>query len=136
MWDRHRAETPRTIRNVHEVAERLVRESGLSSAVRFIEGNSSDVLPRLIREGARYDIALVDGAHDYPTVLSDVIAVDRMLEVGGFLVLDDIGARIAERTGTAGGPNRVLASLFASGRYAIQPLSANVALCRKDTSCG
>jgi len=130
-WDRHRAAEPRTIENVHEVAERLVAASGLEGQVRFRVGDSNTLLPRLIREGRRYELALVDGAHDFPSVLLDVLAVDNLLVPGGFLVLDDVGRTLATREGNLGGPNRLLAALLASGRYEVLPLSANAALCRK-----
>jgi len=45
-----------------------------------------------------------------------------------------VGRRIAGREGNDGGPNRLLESLMAGGRYAILPLSANVALCRKEAA--
>ncbi len=130
-WDRHRASEPQTIENVHEVAERLLAESGLAAQVRLLAGDSNAVLPNLIREGRRYELALVDGAHDFPSVLLDVIAVDNLLVPGGYLVLDDVGRTLATREGNLGGPNRLLAALFASGRYEVLPLSANAALCRK-----
>jgi predicted O-methyltransferase YrrM len=130
-WDRHRAAEPQVIENVHEVAERLVAESGLGEHVRFIAGDSNTVLPCLIREGRRFALALVDGAHDYPRVLLDVLSIDNLLAPGGYLILDDVDARMAARENNAGGPNRVLASLFASGRYDVLPLSGYAALCRK-----
>lgn len=131
QWDRHRVAEPQPIENVHEVAERLVRESGLSESVRFIVGDSNAVLPRLVREGRSYELALVDGAHDFPSVLLDVLSVDNLLEPGGYLVLDDISRTMASRESNAGGPNRVLATLFACGRYEVLPLTADAAICRK-----
>ncbi|MDX1711205.1 MAG: class I SAM-dependent methyltransferase [Rhodovibrionaceae bacterium] len=134
LWDRHRSAAPREIRNIHEVAERLAEEAGLARRITFLVGDSNERLPELVREGRRYGLVLVDGAHDFPSVLLDVIAADWLLEPGGYLVLDDVGRRIAGRQGTEGGPNRVLESLLASGRFEILPLSANVALCRKEAA--
>lgn len=132
LWDRHRDPEPKPIRNVHEVAERLVRESGFAEVVDFVPGHSNDVLPRLIRDGRSYDLALVDGAHAFPTVLLDVVGVDAVLPVGGYLVLDDVHAEMAERGRNAGGPNRALEVLAASGRYAVVPLSRHTVICRKE----
>lgn len=53
-WGRHRSETPQTIRNVHEVAERLVADSGLTAQVRCRLGGSNALLLELIRQGARW----------------------------------------------------------------------------------
>jgi predicted O-methyltransferase YrrM len=130
-WDKYRSAEPKDIENVHEVAERHVRESGLAEHVRFLAGDSNKVLPHLIQTEDGYDLALIDGAHDFPSVLLDVIAVDNLLAPGGYLMLDDLSRRLATRGGNEGGPNRLLATLFASGRYDILPLSDNVALCRK-----
>lgn len=131
-WDRHRDPEPQPIRRVHEAAERLVAESGLSHVVDFIVGHSNDVLPELIGAGQRYELALVDGAHAFPTVLLDVVGVDTLLLPGGYLVLDDVHPEMAERGRNAGGPNRVLGLLLAGGRYSIVPLSRHTAICRKE----
>jgi predicted O-methyltransferase YrrM len=131
LWDRHDPAGGTPIRNVHEVALRLVAESGLDPQVEFLVGHSNDVLPELARAGRRFGLAVVDGAHDLPTVLLDVLAVDWMLEDGGFLFLDDVSSEIARRNRNEGGPNRLLESLFASGRYEILPLTRHAAVCRK-----
>ena len=85
------------IENVHQVAERLVAESGLTARVRFIVGDSNQELTRLIRSGEQYDIALIDGSHNYAVALLDFISVDRMLRPGGFVFLDDTGASQAQK---------------------------------------
>jgi predicted O-methyltransferase YrrM len=131
LWDRHSPAGGKPIRNVHEVAERLVAESGFDAFVEFRVGHSNDVLPEMVRAGQRFGLAVVDGAHDFPTVLLDVLSVDWMLDPGGFLVLDDVGSDLARRGRSEGGPNRLLESLFAAGRYEILPLTRHAAVCRK-----
>jgi hypothetical protein len=115
------------IQNAYLVAEMFVREAKLSN-VTFLEGRSYDVLP--IRQ-RRYDFAHIDGDHNYHAVVLDFILVDSMLDVGGMVVLDDVGKRVANRADTAGGPNRLLPHIFASGRYSIEIISNNQALCTK-----
>jgi hypothetical protein len=115
------------IRNAYLVAEMFVREAELSN-VTFLEGRSHDLLPTRRR---CYDFALIDGDHNYHSVVLDFILVDSMLDVGGLVVLDDVGKRIANRADTAGGPNRLLPHIFASGRYNIEIISGNQALCTK-----
>lgn len=115
------------IRNAHLVAETFIREAGLEN-VTFLKGRSYDVLPTRPR---RYDFAYIDGDHNYHTVVLDFILVDSMLDIGGLIVLDDIGKQIATREYALGGPNRLLPHIFASGRYRIEVVSSNQALCTK-----
>jgi len=120
--------------DVHEVAERLVNESGFSDTVRFIPGNSNVELIKLIEAGKSYDFALIDGGHVYSVAMLDFIFVDRLLEPGGLIALDDIGSSMARKEGLDGGPNRLLPMIFSSNRYDIIPLTSNIVLCEKRIS--
>ena len=119
------------IEDIHEVAERLVGEAGLDDRVVFHAGDSNAVLPKLIEAGGKYDFALIDGGHRFDSALLDFIAVDRILDVGGFIGIDDVGASVSSKDGLAGGPNRMLAVVFATSRYRVDLWSANVAVCKK-----
>jgi glycosyltransferase involved in cell wall biosynthesis/predicted O-methyltransferase YrrM len=119
------------IEDIHEVAEGLVAEAGLDDRVTFHEGDSNGVLARLIEAGRKYGFALIDGSHRFEIALLDFIGVDRMLEVGGYLAMDDVGANVSSKEGLSGGPNRVLNSVLATNRYEIELWSANVAVCKK-----
>jgi glycosyltransferase involved in cell wall biosynthesis/predicted O-methyltransferase YrrM len=119
------------IEDIHEVAERLVAEAGLGDRVTFHEGDSNGVLARLIEAGRKYGFALIDGSHRFEVALLDFIGVDRMLDVGGYLAMDDVGANVSSKEGLSGGPSRVLNSVLATDRYAVELWSANVAVCKK-----
>lgn len=119
------------IEDIHEVAERLVGEMGLTDLVTFHIGDSNQVLAQLITDGRRYDFALIDGSHKFEVALLDFIGVDRMLDVGGYVAMDDVGGSVSSKEGLAGGPNRVLATVLATNRYEIDLWSANVAVCKK-----
>jgi cephalosporin hydroxylase len=119
------------IEDIHEVAEHLVAEAGLAEMVAFHHGHSNDILARMIQEQRRFDFALVDGSHVFAVALLDFLAVDRLLIDGGFLALDDVGANVSGKEGLGGGPNRLLESVFACGRYEITPWSRNVVVCKK-----
>lgn len=119
------------IEDVHEVAERLIAEAGLGDRVSFHVGNSNAILPQMIEAGSRYDFVLIDGSHKFEVALLDFIGADRMLETPGFVALDDIGANVSAKGGLGGGPNRVLSTVFATGRYEVELWSANVAVCKK-----
>jgi predicted O-methyltransferase YrrM len=119
------------ITDIHEVAERLISEAGLSDVVEFIAGNSNDVLPALAKTGKKFDFILIDGSHDYPVALLDFINADRLVKPGGIIAMDDVGAGTARRENFNGGPNRILPMIFSSGRYEIEMLNANIALCHR-----
>ena len=119
------------IEEIHEVAERLVGDAGLADRVEFHAGDSNQTLARFMAEERRYDFALIDGSHKFEVALLDFIAVDRMLDVGGYVAMDDVGANVSSKEGLAGGPNRVLATVFTTNRYRIDLWSANVAVCQK-----
>jgi predicted O-methyltransferase YrrM len=119
------------IEDIHEVAERLVEQAGLDGRVTFRVGNSNEVLPRLIEAGVEYDFALIDGSHRFEVALLDFISVDRILMVDGYVAIDDVGVNVSAKEGLSGGPNRLLDTIFTSGRYQVEPWSANVAVCKK-----
>ncbi len=67
-----------------------VRRAGLDHRFEFLEDTSDRALPRLAAEGRRIDFAFIDGLHLFDYALVDFFYVDKMLEVGGFLAMDDL----------------------------------------------
>jgi predicted O-methyltransferase YrrM len=57
--------------------------------LRFIEAPSEVALPRLMQEGATFDLALIDGWHTADQTMLDFYYVDRMMPPGGIVVIDD-----------------------------------------------
>lgn len=51
---------------------------------------SHRALPRLEAEGIKVDFAFIDGWHTFDHTLVDCFYVDKLLRVGGMLVLDDV----------------------------------------------
>jgi hypothetical protein len=49
------------------------------------------VLPRLAAAGARIQFAFIDGWHTFHHTLVDFFFVDRMLNVGEIVIIDDVG---------------------------------------------
>jgi predicted O-methyltransferase YrrM len=61
---------------------------------------SEFALPRLLQENRRFDFVLIDGYHTFDQTMIDFYFVDRLLEVGGVCLLDDLqlpGVRQAAR---------------------------------------
>jgi predicted O-methyltransferase YrrM len=63
--------------------------AGVAGRVRLIEERSDAALPRLVADGLSLDLALIDGMHLFDYTLVDFFHVDRMLRVGGAVVLHD-----------------------------------------------
>lgn len=68
-----------------------IEAAGLGGRVEFHERPSQAVLPELWQAGRRFQVAFVDGWHTFDHALVDCFYADLMLEVGGYLVLDDVG---------------------------------------------
>lgn len=73
-------------RRIEEYARGLSIDTG---SLRFAEGSSLDVLPALPEE-EKFDVAFIDGMHSFPAPVVDFHYVDRVLRVGGLLLLDDV----------------------------------------------
>lgn len=56
----------------------------------LIEGLSEIELPRLLSEGKKYDFCFIDGNHTFDHTLIDFFYLNRMLNVGGIMVFDDV----------------------------------------------
>ncbi len=57
----------------------------------FIEDLSELVLPRLLAEGKKFDFAFIDGMHTFDHTLIDFFYLNRMMNIGGIIVIDDTG---------------------------------------------
>ena len=58
---------------------------------KLIEKPSELALPELLAKGEKFDFAFIDGWHTFDHTLIDFFYVNRMLEVGGTIVIDDVG---------------------------------------------
>lgn len=66
-----------------------LRQAGYGSMVDFIELPSYQALPQMERSGQKIDFAFIDGWHTFDYSLIDFFYIDKMLRVGGVVVLDD-----------------------------------------------
>jgi|688.fasta_scaffold48031_2 predicted O-methyltransferase YrrM len=67
----------------------LCERAGVISLVELVEEPSELALPRLAAEGARFDLAFVDGLHLFDHILIDFFYFDRMLDEEGIVVFHD-----------------------------------------------
>jgi predicted O-methyltransferase YrrM len=68
-----------------------VQRAGFDHHYIFHEEPSQFVLPRLAAAGTRIQFAFIDGWHTFDHTLVDFFFIDKMLDVGGIIVIDDVG---------------------------------------------
>jgi hypothetical protein len=57
----------------------------------LVERPSEFALPLLLEQGMRVDFAFIDGWHTFDHTLLDFFYLQRMLNVGGIILIDDVG---------------------------------------------
>ena len=71
------------------VGLQILEEAGVRDLVEFYAEESQIVLPRLLADGRRFDLALLDGNHRFEGVFLDLIYSGRLLKEGGIVFVDD-----------------------------------------------
>ena len=66
-----------------------LKKSGFGDFVEFIDKPSQVALPELEQRKVKVDFAFIDGWHTFDHTLVDFFFVDRILRVGGIMILDD-----------------------------------------------
>jgi predicted O-methyltransferase YrrM len=74
----------------HGIAMATVEDLSFQQRVRLVEDMSASALPRMFDQGVRADYVYIDGQHTFDAVLGDFCASDRLLNVGGLIILDDL----------------------------------------------
>ena len=64
--------------------------------VRLCRGNSLEVLPMLAKQGAKFDVVLIDGDHNYHTVAKELECLDSLVGERCLVVIDDYHGRWSE----------------------------------------
>lgn len=62
-----------------------------------IEGNSLEVLPRMVDQGMKYDVVLLDGDHNYHTVAEEMKMIESLTYPGSLVICDDYDGRWANK---------------------------------------
>lgn len=88
---RHIAIDPHQTSGWHGIGMANVREAGFERFVELYEEGSEFALPRLLAEKVEVQVAIIDGWHTFDHALLDFFYINRMLPVGGVVILDDVG---------------------------------------------
>lgn len=67
-----------------------VERAGFNDFFRFYESTADDILPLLLRQGEQFDFVFIDGGHLFDYTLLEFFYADKMIPVGGLVMLDDL----------------------------------------------
>ena len=65
--------------------------------VYYLEKNSLEFLPEMVERKAKFDVILLDGDHNYHTVLNEMKYLEPLLHEHSIVVIDDYNGRWSER---------------------------------------
>lgn len=63
----------------------------------LVQGNSIEVLPKLVEQNLSFDVLLLDGDHNYYTVSKELASLDALVRPGGIVIIDDYDGRWSDR---------------------------------------
>jgi predicted O-methyltransferase YrrM len=67
----------------------VLDEAGVAGMVEHHSEESQTTLPRMVSEGRRFDLAVIDGNHRFDAVFVDLYYLGRLLRPGGIVFVDD-----------------------------------------------
>jgi predicted O-methyltransferase YrrM len=67
-----------------------VRRAGYERFVELMEAPSEIALPKLLEQDTRIQSAIIDGMHTFDHALVDFFYINKMMDVGGAVILDDV----------------------------------------------
>jgi predicted O-methyltransferase YrrM len=88
----HTAIDPFQFRDFEGRGVENVRRAGFNF-FELVERPSEIALPDLLSRGMSYELAFIDGLHTADQTLLDFYYLDRMIPVGGIIVIDDVNGR-------------------------------------------
>ncbi|MEA5550656.1 class I SAM-dependent methyltransferase [Anabaena cylindrica UHCC 0172] len=86
---RHIIIDPYQLRDWQNIGLNNLKKAGYEAIIEFHDQPSHIVLPLLESQGVKIDFAFIDGMHTFDHTLVDFFNVDRLLNVGGILAIDD-----------------------------------------------
>jgi predicted O-methyltransferase YrrM len=93
----HVAIDPHQARRFADVGLQVLDEAGVARMVAYHADESQVVLPRLLAEGRRFDLAFVDGRHIFEAVFVDLYYLGRIVRPGGVVFVDDYQIPVVAR---------------------------------------
>lgn len=72
------------------VAQKVLKEAGLSSQATFLDGYSVDVLAGMIASERTFDVIMLDTENDAQLVLHEYLVAKRLCTPGTLIIFDDV----------------------------------------------
>jgi predicted O-methyltransferase YrrM len=63
----------------------------------LIQGNSLDVLPKLVAQGMKFDLVLLDGDHNFHTVQQELLHLEDLCHPHSLVIIDDYEGRWSDK---------------------------------------
>jgi hypothetical protein len=63
----------------------------------LIENNSLEIMPKMIEQGLKFDLLLIDGDHNYHTVVKEMEHVEALTHPHSVVIIDDYFGRWAKK---------------------------------------
>ena len=86
---KHVAMDPVQLVSYNNLGLENVKRCGFGESLEFYNESSEFVLPQLMEDGRKFDFIYIDGDHKFDYALIDFTFSDPILEVNGFILLDD-----------------------------------------------
>ena len=82
----------------NNMGKKLIENAGLGKYHTIIEDKSYNAMPELLKkEAGTFDFIFIDGWHTFDYTLIDFFYADKLLKIGGFIVIDDALHRGVEK---------------------------------------
>lgn len=65
--------------------------------VQLVQGNSLEVIPKLVEGNSKFDVVLIDGDHNYYTVSRELQHLEALCHPHTLVIIDDYNGRWSER---------------------------------------
>jgi hypothetical protein len=73
----------------HGIGLANIQRAGFAGMIELHEKGSEIVLPQFLAEGLKIQAAIIDGYHTFDHALIDFFYINKMLKVGGVVIMDD-----------------------------------------------
>jgi len=84
----------------HGLGLENIKRAGLDQYYKFFQEPSFTALPKIYETGKRFQFALIDGWHTFDYTLVDFFYIDKLLDINGVVVFDDVGYKAVRKVAT------------------------------------